>query len=63
VAVLEDVRRDLHPVAERSLERVAPAVDLRPDILDLDAGRGLLAGGWGHASVTFSDDQSVNSDR
>jgi len=39
VAVGEDIRLDQHLVAERALDRVAPAVDLRPDRLDDDARR------------------------
>ena len=41
VPVPEDPRRDGHGVADRPLHRVAAAVDLRPNGLDLDAGRGL----------------------
>ena len=41
VAVAEDPRRHLDPVADRPLHRIPPAVDLRLDPLDLDPRRGL----------------------
>jgi hypothetical protein len=60
VAVLEDVRGHVETVARRGLHRVAAAVDLRTDVLDLDTGRA-LGRELGHGSVTFSDGGTVNS--
>jgi hypothetical protein len=60
VPVLEDVGGQRDAVADRSLHRVAPAVDLGAHVLDLDARR-LLRGGGRHGSVTFSDARTVNS--
>src|SRR5262249_50715294 len=39
VAVGEDRRADLEGLAERPFRRPPPAVEARPDLLDLDAGR------------------------
>ena len=41
VPVAEDIGLDVHPVSHRTLDRKAPAVHLRPDVLDLDPGRRL----------------------
>jgi hypothetical protein len=38
VSVLEDGRRELKTIALGHLDGIASAVDLRPDVLDLDAG-------------------------
>ena len=45
VPVLEDRRRELDGIALRHLDGIASAIDLRPDVLDLDAGRELSGGG------------------
>jgi hypothetical protein len=37
VAVRKHVGCDAHPIADRSLDREASSVDLRPDVLDDDA--------------------------
>ena len=58
--VLEDVRRDLDPVALRALDRIAAAVDLRLDVLDLDAGRGLLGRWEGTVRRLSARRESVN---
>ncbi len=58
VPVLEDVRRELDPIADRALDRVPATVDLGLDVLDLDAWRLLLR--QGHASETFSAAGTVN---
>jgi hypothetical protein len=39
VPIGEHIRFDQHLVADGALDRVAPAVDLRPDRLDDGAGR------------------------
>ena len=45
VPVLEDRRRELDGIALRHLDGIASAIDLRPDVLNLDAGRELSGGG------------------
>jgi hypothetical protein len=60
VTVLEDRRRDVDRIAVGRLDGIPSAVGLRADVLDLDSGRRLLGGGFGHGSVTFSDGRTSN---
>ena len=55
VAVAEDPRGHLDPVADRPLHRIPPAVDLRLDPLDLDPRRGLARLREGHAPDVIGD--------
>ena len=55
VAVAEDPRRHLDPVADRPLDRIPPAVDLRLDPLDLDPRRRLARLRKSHAPDVIRD--------
>ena len=59
VAVAEDPRRHRDAVADGPLDRPAPAVDLRLDVLDLDA-RGRVFGGGTLQVSPMREDRSVH---
>ncbi len=58
VAVAEDRRPDLDRVSLAPLDRVAAAVELRPDVLDLDPGGWFSRRGRGHEAVFWLPEAS-----